>query len=61
MDRTKSNGNPNQVLQFQHNQIISKGCTVGKKNPKQPYLFQYKLSYRNETDTNHHGLLPTTI
>ena len=34
-------------------------CTVGQKN--YPYLFQYKLSYRNETGTNHHGLLSTLV
>ena len=26
-----------------------------KKKTKHPYLFQYKLSYRNETGANHHG------
>ena len=31
-------------------------CTVGQKRTKHPYLFQYKVSYRNETGTNHHGL-----
>ena len=30
-----------------------------KKKTKHPYLFQYKLLYRNETGTNHHGLLST--
>ena len=28
---------------------------------KHPYLFKYKLSYRNEFGTNHHGLLPTSF
>ena len=32
-----------------------------KKKKKHPYLFQYKLSYRNETGSNHHGLLSTLI
>ena len=32
-----------------------------KKKTKHFYLFQYKLSYRNETGTNHHGLLSTSI
>ena len=32
-----------------------------KKKKKPPYLFQYKLSYRNETGTNHHGLVSTLI
>ena len=32
-----------------------------KKKTKHPYLLQYKLSYRNETGTNHHGLLPTSV
>ena len=32
-----------------------------KRKTKHPYLFQYKLSYRNEVVTNHHGLLPTSI
>ena len=36
-------------------------CTVGQKQAKHPYLFNYKLSYRNETGTNHHGLLSTSI
>ena len=40
-------------------------CTVGqkkrKKNPKHPFLFQYKLSYRNETGTNHHGLVSASV
>ena len=33
-------------------------CTVGQKKEKKKkhfYLFQYKLSYRNETSANHHG------
>ena len=38
---------------------------VGKKKNKErkthPYLFQCKLSQRNETGTNHHGLLSTLI
>ena len=35
-------------------------CTISKKKKKKtkhPYLFQYKLSYRNEIGTYHHGLL----
>ena len=32
-----------------------------KTKTKHPYLFQYKLSDRNETVTNHHGLLSTSI
>ena len=28
-----------------------------QKKMKHPYLFLYKLSYRNETGSNHHGLL----
>ena len=40
-------------------------CTVvqkkKKKKTKHPYLFQCKLSHRNETGTNHHGLLSTLI
>ena len=32
-----------------------------KKRKKHPYLFQYKLSHRNRTGTNHHGLLPTSV
>ena len=32
-----------------------------KKETKRPNLFQYKLSYRNETGTNNHGLLSTSI
>ena len=37
-------------------------CKVGhkKKKTKHTYLFQYKLSCRNETDTNHNGLLSTS-
>ena len=40
-------------------------CTVGvgqeQNKTKHPYLFQYKLLYRNETGTNHHGLLSTSV
>ena len=36
-------------------------CTVGQKKKKHPYLFQYKFSYRNKTNTNHHVLLSTSI
>ena len=32
-----------------------------KKKTKHPLLFQYKLSYRNETRTNHHGLVSTSV
>ena len=32
-----------------------------KEKKKHPYLFQYKLSYRNETGTNHHGLVSTSV
>ena len=32
-----------------------------KKKKKPPYLFQYKLSYRNETGSNHHGKLSTSV
>ena len=32
-----------------------------EKKKKHPKLFQYKLSYRNETGTNHHGLLSTSV
>ena len=28
---------------------------------KNLYLFQYKLLYRNETSTNHHGLLSASV
>ena len=31
------------------------------RSKKHPYLFQYKLSYSNETGANHHGLLSTSI
>ena len=39
--------------------FISFLCTAGqkKKKTKHPYLFQYKLSYRNETGTSHHGFV----
>ena len=37
-------------------------CTVvQKKKMKHPYLFQCKLLQRNETGTNNHGLLFTSI
>ena len=37
-------------------------CTINqKKKKKHRYLFQYKLSNRNETGTNHHGLLSTSV
>ena len=47
---------------FQNNIIqvgLSVKRTVGQKKSKKktPYLFQYKLSYTNETGTNHHGLV----
>ena len=32
-----------------------------KKIKKHPYLFQYKISYRNEIRTKHYGLLSTSI
>ena len=32
-----------------------------KKEMKQPYSFQNKLLYRNETCTNHHGVLSTSV
>ena len=42
--------------------ISFRSCTVSqKKKKKHPYLFQYKLSYRNGTGTNHHGLLLTSV
>ena len=28
-----------------------------KKQTKRPLFFQYKLSYKNEAGTNHHGIL----
>ena len=31
------------------------------KKTKHPYLFQYKLSYRNETGNNHYGLVSTPV
>ena len=37
-------------------------CTVGqKKKNKNFYLFQHKLSYRNETGTNHLGLMSISV
>ena len=41
--------------------ISSNHCTVRRKKTKHPYLFLCKLSYRNETRTNHHGLLSTSV
>ena len=35
-------------------------CMVGKKK-KHSYLFEYKLSYRNETKTNQHRSLSTSV
>ena len=32
-----------------------------EKETEHPYLFQYKLSYRNETGTNHRGLVSTLV
>ena len=32
-----------------------------KEKTKHPYLFQYKLSYRNETGINHHGLVSISV
>ena len=40
---------------------VSFNIPVVQRKSKHPYLFQYKLSYRNETDTNHHVLLSTLI
>ena len=34
---------------------------VGTVVKKKTYLFQYKLSYRNETGNNHHGLVSTSV
>ena len=52
-----------QRIQVVLNKITpNKTCTVGqKKKKKHPYLFQYKLSYRNETGTNHHGFLSISV
>ena len=36
-------------------------CTEVQKKTKHAYLFQHKLSYRNETGTNHHGLVSTLV
>ena len=36
-------------------------CTHVQSVKKNIYLFQHKLSYGNETGTNHHGLLSTTV
>ena len=36
-------------------------CPKKKRKKKHLYLFQYKLSYRKETGTSHHGLLPTSV
>ena len=32
-----------------------------RKKRKHPFLFQYKLSYKNEIGTNHHGLFSSSI
>ena len=37
---------------------VYRNCVGLEKNF---YLFQYKLSYRNETGTNHHGLVSTSV
>ena len=42
----------NNIFQFMYSR---------SKNTKQPYLFQYKLSYRNEIGINHHELLSTSV
>ena len=47
------------TFHFQYHIIYGCKCTVVEKKSKNPYLFQYKLSYRNETGTNHHGLVST--
>ena len=41
--------------------MYSRSKKKKKKGKKHPYLFQYKLSYKNETSTNHHGLLSTSV
>ena len=43
------------VLQFQ----AMYSSSNKKRNTR--YLFQHKLSQRNETGTNHHGLLSTSV
>ena len=41
--------------------IFEVQCVQSVKNKtEQPYLFQYKLSYRNLISTNNHGLLSTS-
>ena len=45
----------------QHIYSRSEEKTQKQKKTKHAYLFQYKLSYRNKTVTNHHGLLSTSI
>ena len=50
-------------LAVKHSKLHNLPHTVGqrKKKKKHRYLFQYKLSYRNKTGTNLHGLLSTLI
>ena len=38
-----------------------KHISMYSRKKKHPYLFQNKLSYRTETDTNLHALLSTSV
>ena len=47
------------ITSHSKNKIVS--CSVGEKKMVHLYLFQYKLSYGNETVTNYHGSLSTLV
>ena len=49
------------ICDFAFEMLIKYICTACQKKSKHPYLFQYKLSYRNETGINHHRLLSTSV
>ena len=42
-------------------QSVQKKKKKKRKEKKHPYLFQHKLSYRNEANINYHGVLSTSV
>ena len=67
-DRSKFHGISRHFMEIVNDHILKlliHHCKIYvqsvKKKTKHPYLFQYKLSYRKETGTNHHGLLSTSV
>ena len=48
-------------FKFNYFKTEAKSIKKKKNNPKHPYLFQYKLSYRSETGTNYNELLSPLV